>query len=185
MICRSGTLPAPKQQYETVLMGEGILNAYFDAMRRYFDFKGRASRSEFWCFTLIVLAIAVLGLILDLALDNGEDGPLFITALVVIPHYIPVLAASVRRLHDIDRTGWWVLIGVIPLGQLILLIFYCLPSTPGANRFGSGGVGNAPQSPIQPRQQANATESARTLINLNGLLPCVPQGRSTRPSFSA
>jgi uncharacterized membrane protein YhaH (DUF805 family) len=119
------------------------MNAYVDAMRRYFDFKGRSSRPEFWYFMLIVTGFGVVALMIDLALGNGQDTPLYVTALWAIPHYIPMLAAAVRRLHDVDRTGWWVLIGIIPLGQLVLLVFYCQPSTPGVNRFGSGFAGNS------------------------------------------
>ena len=132
------------------------MNAYIDGMRRYFDFKGRANRTEFWMFTLIVFIGGILALILDVALGNGQNGPLFVTALWIIPHYIPGLAVTIRRLHDINRTGWWVLIGIIPLGALVLLVFYCQPSTPGVNRFGMGHVGNGAQSPVQARQQANA-----------------------------
>ena len=122
------------------------MNAYIDAMRRYFDFRGRASRTEYWMFTLVVFVGAIVALILDAALGNGQNGPPFVTALAV----------AVRRLHDLDRTGWRVLIGIIPLGALVLLVFYCQPSTPGVNRFGMGRGGNGAQSPIQARQQANA-----------------------------
>ncbi|WP_313522954.1 DUF805 domain-containing protein [Shinella sp.] len=132
------------------------MNAYIAAMRRYFDFKGRATRTEFWMFTLVVFIGGIVALILDAALGNGQSGPPFITAIWIIPHYIPALAVAVRRLHDLDRTGWWVLIGIIPLGALVLLVFYCQPSTPGANRFGMGQAGNGAQSPVQARQQANA-----------------------------
>ena len=112
------------------------MNAYPNAMRRYFDFNTRATRTEFWMFTLVVFVGGIIALIIDTALGNGQSGPPFITALWIIPHYIPALAVAVRRLHDIDRTGWWVLIGVIPIGALVLIVFYCQASTPGVNRFG-------------------------------------------------
>ena len=69
---------------------------------------------------------------------------------------IPSIAVSVRRLHDIDRTGWWVLIGLVPLvGQIVLLVFHVLDSTPGPNRFGPNpksteyGSMTAPSQPAQ------------------------------------
>jgi len=145
------------------------MNAYVDAMRRYFDFNGRTSRAEFWYFTLVVTGIGIIALIVDLALGNGQDAPLYITALWMIPHYIPWLAAAVRRLHDIDRTGWWVLIGMIPLGQLILLIFYCQPSAPAVNRFGSAPAGNGAQPATSMHAQTNAAARAPSLEQLERL----------------
>lgn len=112
------------------------MSDYLNAMRRYFDFKTRATRTEFWMFTLVVFVGGLIAFIFDIALGNAQSGPPFITALWIIPHYIPALAVAVRRLHDIDRTGWWVLIGIIPIGALVLIVFYCQASTPGANRFG-------------------------------------------------
>lgn len=144
------------------------MNAYLNAMRRYFDFKTRANRTEFWMFTLVVFVGGIIALIFDLALGNAQSGPLFITALWIIPHYIPALAVAVRRLHDIDRTGWWVLIGIIPIGALVLIVFYCQASTSGANRFGGATTGagaavgdrSAQAMPSASTQQAH---SAATL----------------------
>lgn len=159
------------------------MNAYVDAMRRYFDFKGRNSRPEFWYFMLVVTGFGIVALTIDLVLGNGEDGPLYITALWAIPHYIPMLAASVRRLHDIDRTGWWVLIGVIPLGQLVLLVFYCQPSTPGANRFGSGPVSNAAQPASAAHQQTKAATGTPSIEQLERLAALRASGAIDETEF--
>jgi uncharacterized membrane protein YhaH (DUF805 family) len=145
------------------------MNDYLNAMRRYFDFKTRATRTEFWMFTLVVFLGGIVALIIDTVLGNGQSGPPFITALWIIPHYIPAVAVAVRRLHDIDRTGWWVLIGIIPIGALVLIVFYCRASTPGANRFGgvtidagAAGANRAGQAtpPTADRQAHSATTLA-------------------------
>ena len=159
------------------------MNAYVDAMRRYFDFTGRMSRAEFWYFTLVVTGLGVIALIVDLSLGNGQDTPLYITALWMIPHYIPWLAAAVRRLHDIDRTGWWVLIGVIPLGQLVLLIFYCQPSTPGVNRFGSGPAGSGAQSAALPHPQTKTATGTPNLEQLERLAALRASGAINETEF--
>ena len=76
---------------------------------------------------------------LDYVLGIGDPtrGIGVLGGIVSLVHLIPGIAVSVRRLHDIDRTGWWLLIGFVPLiGAIVLLIFYVTPGTPGANRFG-------------------------------------------------
>lgn len=140
------------------------MNAYLNAMRRYFDFKTRATRTEFWMFTLVVFIGGIIALITDTALGNGQRGPPFITALWIIPHYIPAVAVAVRRLHDIDRTGWWDLIGIIPIGALVLIVFYCQASTPGVNRFG-GVTTDAGAAAGNPARQAMPSTSARQALN--------------------
>ena len=101
---------------------------------RYATFSGRARRSELWWFAL---ALFVGNLI-----AGGIDGILFGEANVLgglfgLATFLPALAVSVRRLHDTDRTGWWILLGLIPVvGFLVLLFFYVQDGTPGRNRFG-------------------------------------------------
>lgn len=97
---------------------------------RYFDFSGRSCRSEYWWFYLFcVLAFAVL-----LIVDTGFG---VMTRIFNLAIFIPVLAVLVRRLHDIDRSGWWLLISLIPLvGVIILLVWLCTRGTTGDNRFG-------------------------------------------------
>lgn len=156
------------------------MNAYVDAIRRYFDFKGRSSRSEFWMFTLVVFMGGIVALILDTAIGNLQSGPPFITALWVIPHYIPALAVAVRRLHDIDRTGWWILIGIIPIGALVLIVSYCQASTPGANRFG-GATTDTGAAAADRAGQAMPPTSTRQAHNA-ATLPT--DGRSAGPGGS-
>lgn len=114
------------------------MNAYFDAMRRYATFSGRSTRTQFWIFVLVYLVLGIIGVALDAASEGSAAGePGIFTGVIVLAHLIPGLAVSVRRLHDIDRSGWWVLIGLVPLvGPIVMLVFSCTASTPGENRFG-------------------------------------------------
>ncbi len=115
-------------------------------LRRYADFSGRSRRTEYWMFTLgYVIALVVLGILLGVAGaigdPNGISGlsvtALSILGLVVLALFIPSLAVQVRRFHDQDKSGWFVLLGFIPyIGGLIVIVFMCLPGTVGDNRFG-------------------------------------------------
>jgi uncharacterized membrane protein YhaH (DUF805 family) len=86
----------------------------------------------------VAIVLIVFGAI-DESLYPGplEMGPFsYVTMVVVLALILPTLAVSVRRLHDIDRTGWWVLIGATFIGTLVLIYWACLPGTSGSNRFG-------------------------------------------------
>ncbi len=105
---------------------------YLKVLRNYVGFKGRARRKEFWMFTLVnFILICVLGLI---------DKMLGWERLLVL---IPGWAVLFRRLHDTDRSAWWLLLVLIPvLGWLVILIFNCQRGTPGENRFGPDPLRN-------------------------------------------
>lgn len=108
------------------------INTYFiDVIKNhYFDFNGRATRTQFWMFVLfsVILGI-VLGLLSTLI---GEKAGTVLLAVVNLALLLPSLGIAVRRLHDIGRSGWWILIGIIPvinlIGGIVLLVFYVLPS---------------------------------------------------------
>lgn len=125
------------------------MHAYLDAMRRYAVFNGRSTRTQFWLFTLILGVILIACSILDALLGFDKQGALVVTGFVYVGHLLPLLAITVRRLHDIDRTGWWVLLCFVPLvGVVVLIVFACLPSTAGANRFGPSLLA-APATPAE------------------------------------
>jgi len=106
----------------------------------YVKFDGRASRPAFWWWVLFAILVSVAANIIDLAIG----GPV-ITSLAGLALLLPNLSVSIRRLHDTNRTGWWVLIGLIPLiGLIVLLIFYLQDSDPGENRYGPPPVGPPP-----------------------------------------
>jgi uncharacterized membrane protein YhaH (DUF805 family) len=116
------------------------MNLMFQPLKKYAVFEGRARRAEYWQFFLFTLAISILGQVL---IEMFKGVPLlsllFALALVVVGLglIVPSIAASFRRLHDIDKSAWWLLIGLIPLiGAIVLLVLFALPGTPGPNRFG-------------------------------------------------
>ena len=105
-------------------------------VKHYADFSGRANRKQFWLYALWLCVVYIVIGILSAAL--GEKAGTVLSALVGLALLVPNLALTVRRLHDTDRSGWWVLISFLPLiGGLILFVFELLPGTPGENRFGN------------------------------------------------
>lgn len=111
-------------------------------IRRYADFKGRSRRKEYWMFMLLQIVLIVIFAIVISALASSAPRVADTVATIVTLGYlalfvIPSLAVQVRRFHDQDKSGWFILMGFIPAaGGLIVLIFMCLPGTRGANRFG-------------------------------------------------
>ena len=103
----------------------------------YVKFSGRAIRSEYWYWTLFVVVGLIAAGIIDLVLGTTVIFPLFGLAII-----LPSLAVAVRRLHDLDRAGWWIFINLIPIiGWIILIIWYCTRGTVGPNRFGPDPLG--------------------------------------------
>ncbi len=102
----------------------------------YVKFSGRAVRSEYWYWVLFTVLGTIVAGIIDVVLSISVMSGLFGLATI-----LPSLAVAVRRLHDLDRTGWWIFIGVIPLiGWIILIIWYCSRGTAGPNRFGPNAL---------------------------------------------
>ena len=110
-------------------------------LKRYAEFTGRSRRKEYWMFTLLAIGIYIVASILDRiagmnGMIAGRYGP--ITVLVALGLLVPSIAVSIRRLHDSDRSGWWLLLGLVPMvGEIIVLVFMVLKGTRGANRFGA------------------------------------------------
>ncbi|TXS94291.1 DUF805 domain-containing protein [Parahaliea maris] len=120
---------------------------YLKVLKNYVGFSGRAQRTEIWMFILINFLITLLLAFLDgmLGLYNAEVGVGVLQGVYSLAVFLPSLAVAVRRLHDIGRTGWWLLIAFIPLvGLIVLLVFYCLDSQPGDNEYGPNPKGVAP-----------------------------------------
>jgi uncharacterized membrane protein YhaH (DUF805 family) len=115
------------------------MNWYIQVWKKYAIFGGRARRKEYWFFALFnIIAVFILAFI-DALLGtfSQETGVGLLSGVYSLAVLIPSIAVAVRRLHDTDRVGWWVLIGLIPLiGAIVLIIFFVLDSTPGDNRFG-------------------------------------------------
>ncbi|MCY4429116.1 MAG: DUF805 domain-containing protein [Rhodospirillales bacterium] len=115
---------------------------FIGALKKYAVFEGRARRKEYWFFVLFYVIFALgLGLVEvflgpEIYLDEAETFGL-LSGLYGLGMLVPSISVTVRRLHDSGRSGWWVLIGLIPLiGAIVLLVFMVLESQEGDNRFG-------------------------------------------------
>lgn len=118
-------------------------DAYVGVLKKYTAFEGRAGRREFWSFALVNFIVSVL---LNWILPA-------LGAIYSLAVLLPSLAVGVRRLHDINRTGWWLLIGFIPvIGFIVLLVFAIQKGDAGSNRYGasSGGSAPTPEAPAAP-----------------------------------
>lgn len=116
------------------------MNWYLQVLQKYAVFSGRARRKEYWFFILFNFIIAlVLGFIDNLfGTVTAETGIGFLSGFYSLAVLIPGLAVAVRRLHDTDRSGWWLLISLIPvIGVLVILFFLVLDSQPGDNQYGA------------------------------------------------
>jgi uncharacterized membrane protein YhaH (DUF805 family) len=120
------------------------MNWYLEVLRKYAVFSGRARRTEFWMFFLINIIIQVVLAFIDWLL--GSPGVLY--GLYGLAVLIPYLAVAVRRLHDTNRSGWWVLIVLIPvIGSIIFIIFAVQDSQPGSNQYGPNPKGDVALAP--------------------------------------
>ncbi len=110
------------------------MNEYLEAFKKYADFQGRASRREYWMFFGVNLGFAVVLGIAETIMNTKILGLLYSLAILV-----PSLAIGVRRLHDTNRSGWWLLITLIPIvGAIILIVFALQASQNEGNRYGGG-----------------------------------------------
>jgi len=130
-----------------------LSDAIASGFSNYVNFSGRATRSEYWYWVLFIALVQIATLIIDLAINArmaaGISDLASVIAAVAAGFYgvaaaifglatiIPSFAVTIRRLHDLDRTGWWIFLPLIPIvGGIVLLIWYCSKGTEGPNRFG-------------------------------------------------
>ncbi len=113
------------------------MNYYIDCWKNYVGFSGRARRKEYWMFVLFNFLAGVVASVID-----GILGTMMIYSLYSLAALLPGLAVCARRLHDTDRSGWWILISLIPLvGIIVLIVFLCQDSKPGENQYGANPKG--------------------------------------------
>ncbi len=118
-----------------------FVQAIQSGFKNYVKFQGRATRSEFWWWMLFYMIIIVVLETLAMGeLQRGTTG-LFtgLLSLVSLIFFLPTLGLEVRRLHDTDRSGWWVLISFVPIiGIILLIVWWCGKGTLGPNKYGVG-----------------------------------------------
>lgn len=135
--------------------------AILTCFSKYATFSGRARRAEFWWFALFSFCVLAVLNFIDFGFGGparwmtGEARPSPVAGLFWLAVLLPSLAVTVRRLHDTDRTGWWILIQFIPvIGPLLLIWFLASEGSSGTNRFGpdplerAGDWGDAAQSAV-------------------------------------
>jgi uncharacterized membrane protein YhaH (DUF805 family) len=143
----AGAYPGPGPQVQAARPSDsggsmGFGGAIATCFRKYVDFTGRARRAEYWWFVLFYCLLIGALTIVDVMVMSARAGGGVLSSLASLALFLPTLAVAVRRLHDTDRTGWWVLIGFIPLiGWIIYLVFVCQRGTEGPNRFGQDPLG--------------------------------------------
>ena len=100
----------------------------------YVNFSGRACRSEYWYWVLFV----IIGQFASGVIDSWIGGAFILEGIFFLATILPTVSVGVRRLHDLDRSAWWILLDLVPLvGWIILLIWFCFKGTDGQNRFGA------------------------------------------------
>ena len=116
---------------QTMNMGQAISSGF----KRYVDFQGRSARSEYWWWTLFVFLVNIFATIIDSGTSMDLGIASIIATLVLL---LPGIGMSIRRLHDVDRSGWWLFIFFVPIvGLILLLVWACSKGTTGPNRFGA------------------------------------------------
>ena len=111
--------------------GEAITSCF----GKYVTFAGRAARSEYWYFVLFYVVVVVIAAVIDTVVFSAMDfKPL--QTIVILATFLPLLAVAIRRLHDLDRTGWWYLIVFTGIGAILLFVWYCMKGTTGPNQYG-------------------------------------------------
>lgn len=124
------------------------MNEFMAVIKNYAGFSGRAGRREYWMFYLVYLVIYVALAIASAVLPGTLGSAFGILVLVfAVGLLVPSIAVGIRRLHDSDRSGWWLLIVLIPvIGIFWLLYLMIIEGTPESNRFGSSPVALLPNS---------------------------------------
>ena len=109
----------------------GFVDAIKAGFQNYFNFQGRAVRSEFWYWMLFAILVGIVTSILDGVLGTG----LAVNGIASLILLIPGISVAVRRLHDVNRSGWWYLLVFTGIGVLVLIYWYVQPTNTGENKY--------------------------------------------------
>lgn len=140
-------------------IGEADLNfqqAIVSDFKRYVDFNGRSARSEYWWWVLMIVVIDVAFSLLEM-IAGGPTSSMYgvingINLLISLGLFLPGLAVAIRRLHDTNRSAWWVLIALTGVGIIVLIVWYCMRGTIGENQYGPDPLGADTGAPAAPTQ---------------------------------
>ena len=116
---------------------------YKGCWQKYAFFKGRARRAEYWYFVLYGWLVSLAAALVDaLTFGVGDDGMGLLGAIYSLVVFVPSLAVGVRRMHDTGRSGWTLLLGLIPIiGWVLIIVYSCQDSQPGGNKWGANPKG--------------------------------------------
>ena len=120
------------------------MHHYINALKKYAVFSGRARRKEYWYFVLFYVLLMILFGIGDVILGtvHVESNTGLLSSLFILSMLVPTMAVAVRRLHDTEHSGWWILINLIPLiGLLVFTYFMVSGSDDGENQYGPSPLG--------------------------------------------
>lgn len=126
------------------------------ALNNSFKFKGRSRRAEFWGFLLMTIVFGAVASFWDKTLFNGNE---VLENLLEIAFFIPSIAVSTRRLHDIGRSGWWQLIALTGIGVFVLIYWYAKDGEPDDNEYG-----NSPKYGIAGMDQEDGAYSDKDIV---------------------
>lgn len=111
------------------------MNYFISALKKYAVFNGRARRAEYWNFTLFSVLISLVLAILETSSGVGEDG--YLSGLFNLAILIPSIGVTVRRLHDINKSGWFILLSFIPIiGWILMIVWLLTKGDEGVNKYG-------------------------------------------------
>ena len=140
------------------------MNWYLGVLKKYAVFSGRAQRAEYWYFTLFNMIATIILMLLDVMLGtfDAQTGHGLLSGIYALAVFIPSLAVSVRRLHDIGKSGWWLLIALIPIIGIILLIVWFATDSKEDNQYGK----NPKENNDSNIANDNSIEQLEKLANL-------------------
>jgi uncharacterized membrane protein YhaH (DUF805 family) len=124
-----------------------FVEAIKSGFNKYVTFSGRAARSEYWYWTLFAIIADIVKAIINAFVALG-----FVGLVVSLALLLPSIAVAIRRLHDLDRTGWWLLLAFTGIGAIVLLVWDCMKGTTGSNRFCADPLG--PDADLQPARMS-------------------------------
>ena len=128
------------------------MNWYLQALKKYADFSGRARRKEYWFFVLFNIIISIVLTVCDVFVGTYSASASIgiLSGIYTLAVLIPGIAVTVRRLHDTGRSGWWILIVLVPIvGWIVLLVFMLIDSQPVQNAYGpSPKAGESPAANV-------------------------------------